>query len=198
MRKIIALAFISLDGVIQSPGSPDEDPENGFELGGWVAPFEDEEAGQVMEKLLQPKDLLLGRRTFEIWENYWPKHAEFWPGINEVNKYVLSKTRSESEWKQVHFLSRLEEIEALKEMEGSDIHCWGSGEVVQFLLQKNLLDELWIMIHPVILGKGKKLFGDGAIPTAFQLVESTVTLGGVIIGHYCKTGEVRTGTIGAS
>jgi dihydrofolate reductase len=197
MRKIIVLSMISLDGVMQAPGGPEEDTSGGFKYGGWVAPYGDEVAGKVMEKLMKPSDLLLGRKTFEIWENYWPQHADSWPGINDVTKYVFSRTRKNSDWKGSIFLNSLADIEKLKNSNGSDIQVWGSGELIQLLLKNDLVDELWLMIHPLTLGKGKKLFDDGPIPAAFTLVESTVTPSGVIIANYKRAGEVRTGTVGA-
>jgi dihydrofolate reductase len=197
MRKIVVLSMITLDGVMQAPGGPDEDPAGGFEYGGWVAPYGDEVSGKVMEKLMKPSDLLLGRKTFEIWEEYWPKHADFWPGINDVTKYVLSTTRKKSDWKNSVFFNSLADIEKLKKSNGSDIQVWGSGEVVQLLLKNDLVDELWLITHPLTLGKGKKLFDDGPIPAAFTLAESTVTPNGVIIANYRRAGEVKTGTVGA-
>jgi dihydrofolate reductase len=196
MRKIIVLSMISLDGVMQAPGGPKEDPSGGFEYGGWVAPYDDEIGGKVMEKLMKPSDLLLGRRTFEIWEDYWPGHADNWPGINDVTKYVLSTTRQKSDWKNSVFFNSLAGIEQLKNSTGSDIQVWGSAELIQLLLTNDLVDELWLMIHPLSLGKGKKLFNDGPIPAAFTLVESTVTQSGVIMANYKRAGEVRTGTVG--
>ena len=197
MRKIIIQEFISLDGVIQAPGGPEEDTAGGFQYGGWVAPYGDEVGDKVMEKLMQPADLLLGRKTFEIWEDYWPKHESQWPGINDVTKYVLSTTRKNSDWKHSIFLKNLADIEKLKAANGSDIKVWGSGRLVQLLLKHDLVDELWLMIHPLTLGEGKKLFDDGPIPAAFTLAESTVTARGVIFAHYQRAGEVRTGTVGA-
>ena len=197
MRKIIVLSMITLDGVMQGPGGPGEDTSDGFEYGGWVAPYDDEVYGKVVEKELQPADYLLGRKTFEIWEPYWPKHADFWPGINEGNKYVLSSTRDDSDWKNTVFLKSLEEIGKLKNSEGSDIKVWGSSKLVQLLLQNDLVDEFWLNIHPILLGKGKKLFDDNAIPAAFTLVESTTTPSGVIMVNYRRAGKVKTGTVGA-
>ncbi len=197
MRKIIIQEFISLDGVIQAPGGPEEDTAGGFKYGGWVAPYGDEVGDKVMEKLMQPADLLLGRKTFEIWEDYWPKHESQWPGINDVTKYVLSTTRKNSDWKHSVFLENLAGIEKLKAANGSDLKVWGSGRLVQLLLTHDLVDELWLLIHPLTLGEGKKLFDDGPIPAAFTLAESTVTTRGVIFAHYQRAGEVRTGTVGA-
>lgn len=196
MRKIIVLTMITIDGVMQAPGGPEEDTSGGFEYGGWVAPFGDEEYGKVMQEQMKPADILLGRKTFDIFEEYWPKHADGWPGINEVTKYVLSATRKYSDWKNTEFLSTVEDIKKLKNSEGGDIKIWGSATLVQLLLKHDLVDELALKIHPIILGKGKKLFDDGSIPSAFTLIESTVTPSGVIAVSYKRAGEVKTGTIG--
>src|SRR6185312_884353 len=196
MRKIIAISMITLDGVMQAPGGPGEDTSGGFKYGGWVAPYGDEDAGKVMEKLMKPADLLLGRKTFEIWENYWPEHAEHWSGINDVTKYVLSTTVKKSDWENCVFLDNLQEIEKLKNSEGSDIKVWGSSKVIQLLLKHHLVDELWLIIYPLTLGEGKKLFDNGPFPIAFTLTESTVTSDGIIIAHYKPAGKVRTGTVG--
>ena len=196
MRKIIVLSMITLDGVMQAPGGPGEDTSGGFEYGGWVAPYGDEASGKVMGKLMKPADYLLGRKTFEIWEDYWPKHADYWPGINDGTKYVLSTTRKKSDWKASVFFNSLADIEKLKNSQGSDIQVWGSSELVQLLLNNDLVDELWLMIHPLTLGKGKKLFDNGPIPAAFTLTESTITPGGVIIANYKRAGKVKTGTVG--
>jgi dihydrofolate reductase len=197
MRKIIVLSMITLDGVMQAPGGPEEDTSGGFEYGGWTAPYGDEVSGKVMEGLMKPSDLLLGRKTFDIWEGYWPQHENVWPGINDVTKYVLSTTRKNSDWNASVFLNSLKDIEKLKASNGSDIQVWGSSELIQLLLKNDLVDELWLMIHPLTLGKGKKLFAGGPIPAAFTLVESTVTPGGVIIANYKRAGKVETGTVGA-
>ena len=189
--------MISLDGVMQAPGGPEEDASGGFEYGGWVAPYGDEVSGKVMQKLMKPSDLLLGRKTFEIWENYWPSHADFWPGINDVTKYVLSTTRKKSDWNASVFFNSLADIKDLKNSNGSDIQVWGSGELIQLLLSNDLVDELWLMIHPLTLGKGKKLFAGGPIPAAFTLTESIVSPNGVIIANYKRAGNVKTGTVGA-
>jgi dihydrofolate reductase len=196
MRKIIVLTMITIDGVMQAPGAPGEDTSGGFEYGGWVAPFGDEEYGKVMQEQMKPADILLGRKTFDIFEEYWPKHADGWPGINEVNKYVLSTTRKYSDWENSQFLSTIEDIKKLKNSEGGDIKVWGSATLVQLLLEHDLVDELGLKIHPVILGKGKKLFNDDAAPAGFTLTVSTVTPSGVIAASYKRAGEVKTGTIG--
>ena len=189
--------MITLDGVMQAPGGPEEDTSSGFEYGGWSAPYDDEVSGKVMEKLMKPADLLLGRTTFEIFENYWPDHAEFWPSINDNTKYVLSTTRNKSDWKNSVFLNSLPDIEKLKKSEGSDIQVWGSSKLFQLLFKNDLVDELWLIIHPLTLGVGKKLFDNGSIPAAFKLIESFVTPSGVVIVNYKRNGEVKTGTVGA-
>ena len=198
MRKITVLSMISLDGVMQAPGGPEEDPSGGFEYGGWVARYGDEAGGKVMEKLMKPADLLLGRKTFEIWEAYWPKHESGWPGINDVTKHVLSTSRKNSNWQNTVFLNSLAAIEKLRNSDGPDIQVWGSAQLIQLLLANDLVDDLWLLIHPLTLGKGKKLFADGPIPAAFTLAESTVTPSGVIIAHYKRAGKIVTGTVGSS
>ena len=197
MRKITLISMITLDGVMQAPGGPGEDRSGGFKYGGWVAPYGDEVGGKVMEKQMKPADLLLGRKTFQIFAGYWPKHENGWPGISDVTKYVLSRTMKKSDWKNSVFLKSLADIKKLKRSKGSDIKVWGSGKLIQLLLKNDLVDELWLIIHPLTLGKGKKLFDNGAIPAAFTLRESTVTPRGVIIANYKRAGKVKTGTVGA-
>ena len=145
---------------------------------------------------MKSADLLLGRKTFEIFASYWPEHEKGWPGINDVTKYVLSQTLKRSDWNNTVFLKNLADIENLKNSKGSDIQVHGSGELIQLLLKNDLLDELWLKIHPLTLGKGKKLFDHGTVPAAFSLTESTVTPKGVIFANYRRAGKVRTGTIG--
>lgn len=196
MRKIIVHEFITLDGVIQAPGGTGEDTSNGFKFGGWVAPYMDDKAlEQPMQEQLQPADLLLGRKTFEIWENYWPQHADMWPGIMEVTKYVLSTTRTNSDWQPSVFLPDVEAIKKLKDSEGSDLKIWGSSELVHLLLKHDLVDEFWLNIHPIILGSGKRLFDAGSMPAAYSLAASVVAANGVIVAHYVKSGEVKTGEV---
>src|SRR5436190_1386865 len=197
MRKIIALSMITLDGVMQAPGGPEEDTSGGFKYGGWVAPYFDEVGAKVLEKQMKPADYLLGRKTFEIWEDYWPEHADYWPGINDGTKYVMSKTRKKSDWKNTVFFKSLADIKKLKNSRGSDIQVWGSGKLIQLLLKNDLVDELWLKIYPLTLGKGKKLFDNGTIPTAFTLIESSVTPSAVIFANYKRAGKVKTGTVGS-
>ena len=197
MRKIIILSFITLDGVMQAPGGPEEDTSNNFKFGGWSAPYGDEVLGKVMEKQMNSADLLLGRKTFDIFEKYWPKHAEYWPGINDVKKYVLSTTRNKSNWKNTVFIESLAAIKKLKNNEGSDIQVWGSGKLIQLLLQNDLVDELCLKIYPLTLGEGKKLFDNGTMPASFTLAASSITPSGVIIANYRRAGKVKSGTVGA-
>ena len=197
MRKIVVLSMITLDGVMQAPGGPKEDTSGGFKYGGWTASYGDEVFAKVMEKELKPADYLLGRKTFEIWEDYWPEHADFWSGINDGTKYVLSKTRKKSEWKNSVFIKSVADVKKLKKSKGSDIQVWGSSKLIQLLLKNDLVDELRLRIFPLTLGKGKKLFDNGAIPAAFTLAESTITTTGVIIANYKRAGKVKTGTVGA-
>jgi len=200
MRKIIVLSFITLDGVMQAPGGPEEDPSSGFQYGGWVAPYfaeADEAAGEFMGKQLKSADLLLGRKTFEIFVAYWPSHEDFWPGINDVTKYVMSNTMDKSDWQNSVFLKSVDDILKLKHSEGSDIQVHGSGHLIQTLLKHDLVDELWLKTFPVTLGTGKRLFGEGSFPAAFTVTDSLVTPNGVIFANYKRAGKVRTGTIGA-
>jgi dihydrofolate reductase len=200
MRKIIVLSFITLDGVMQAPGRPDEDTSDGFEYGGWTAPYyaeADEAAGEFMAKQMKPADLLLGRKTFEFFASYWPEHADYWPGINDVTKYVMSNTIDKSDWKNSVFLKSVDDIKNLKNSEGSDIQVHGSGNLVQTLLKHDLVDELWLKTFPVTLGTGKRLFDEGTHPAAFTITESLVTQNGVIFANYKRVGEVKTGTVGA-
>ncbi len=201
MRKIIVLEFITLDGVIQGGGRPKEDTSGGFKYGGWVAPYSDEAGGKVIQKQMKAADLLLGRKTFEIFASWWPQRAEQWPGINDVTKYVLSKTMKKSNplvtgWKNSVILKSLADIKKLKNSKGAEIKVWGSGELVQLLFKHDLVDELWLKIYPITLGKGKKLFDKGTIPAAFTLTESSVTPSGVIIANYRRAGKVKTGIVG--
>jgi dihydrofolate reductase len=194
MRKIIVSLFITLDGVMQALGGGEE----AFKYGGWSAPYFDEVVDKVLEKQQKnPADLLLGRKTFEIFASFWPEHEDIWPGINDMTKYVMSNTMTKSDWKNSVFLKSLADIEKIKKTDGSDLHVSGSGQLIQLLLKNDLVDELWLLIHPLTLGTGKKLFRDGTIPAAFTLTESLVSPTGVIFANYKRAGEVKTGTIGA-
>lgn len=197
MRKIIVLEHISMDGVIQAPGGPEEDPSGGFKYGGWGGPYSDEIIGTALRKMMNSSfDLLLGRKTFDIWEPYWPKHADAWPAVMTVTKYVASNTRTSSEWQKSVFLNgNIEEkVAKLKEGSGPDLHIWGSGNLLQTLIKHDLVDTFWLMIYPITLGAGKKLFADGTTPAAFKVTESKVGAKGVILVNYERAGEVATST----
>ena len=197
MRKIIVLSFISLDGVMQAPGGPEEDTSGGFAYGGWTVPYFDEFSGKIMgEQMSRPFELLLGRKTFEIFASYWPQHETGWPGINRVTKYVASNTLSRHEWGNTVFLKGnvVDEIKKLKTQDGPDLQVHGSGNLIQTLLKHDLVDELWLKIFPLTLGQGKRLFDGGAIPAAFKLTDSKVSPSGVIIVNYERAGEVETGS----
>ena len=196
MRKIIVISMITLDGVMQAPGAPEEDTSGGFTHGGWTAPYLDEAYGEIMEKEMKPANYLLGRKTFEIFAAYWPEHANFWPGINDGTKYVMSNTIEKSDWKNTVFLKSLADIKELKDSEGPDIQVWGSGKLIQLLFKNDLVDELWLKMYPLTLGQGKKLFDDGVKPAAFTLLETSVTPSGVIMANYKRAGTVKTGTVG--
>lgn len=200
MRKISVQEFITLDGVMQAPGGPDEDKSSGFKFGGWTAPYfheADEEAGEFMAKLMAPADLLLGRKTFDIFEDYWPKHAEMWAGIMDVTKYAVCKTRDKSDWQNTKFLKNVDDIKKLKDSEGSEIKVIGSGNLAQTLFKHDLVDELCLMIFPITLGTGKRLFDEGTIPAAFTLTDHLVASNGVIFTIFKRAGAVKTGTVGA-
>lgn len=201
MRKLTILSMISLDGVMQAPGGPKEDRSGGFKYGGWTAAYSDEAFGKAMMEELKPADYILGRKTFKIWAGYWPEHGDFWPAVNEGNKYVFSKNLKKSDpmvtgWKHSSVIKTVADIKKLKNTKGRDIQVWGSSELIQLLLKNDLVDELRLKIYPLTLGKGKKLFGNGAIPAAFTLTEHVVTSKGVIIATYKRAGKVKTGNVG--
>jgi dihydrofolate reductase len=197
MRKVIALEFITLDGVIQAGGGPEEDTSGGFAYGGWQAPYSDDVEGAVMKKQMSlPFDLLIGRKTFDIWEPYWPKHADIWPDVNTATKYVASNTRTSSEWQPTVFLSGdiAEKVSQLKQQQGPDLHIYGSANLLQTLFRHDLVDELWLKIYPLTLGSGKRLFAEGTIPAAFRVTESQISPSGIIIANYARAGAVTTGS----
>lgn len=198
MRKIIVTANITLDGVMQGMGGPNEDPSGDFKYGGWSVPHADIVSGKAVQKYMDAKaDYLLGRKTFEIFYSVWPQRADMWPQISEGTKYVFSNTIEKSDWKNTVFLNKLEDLRKLKNSNGVDIQVWGSSELIQLLLEYDLVDEFHLRISPVILGEGKKLFKDGKIATELALTEYQVTEKGVILAYYKRAGEVRTGTYGA-
>lgn len=197
MRKVIVLEHISLDGVIQAPGGPDEDTNGGFAYGGWIAPHSDPILGTALRKQMNsPFDLLLGRKTFDIWAPYWPQHVDAWPGANTATKYIASNTLTSSNWNPSVFLSGdiAEKVAELKQQPGPDLHVWGSSNLLQTLIKHDLVDTFWLMIYPITLGRGKRLFAEGTIPAAFKVTESIVTPNGVIVVNYERAGALPTGS----
>ena len=197
MRKVIVLEHISLDGVIQAPGGPDEDTSGGFAHGGWAGPYSDDIVGTALRKQMNsPFDLLLGRKTFVIWAQHWPQHTDVWPGVNTATKYVASNTMASHEWQPSVFLSGdiPEKVAKIKGQQGPDLHVWGSGNLLQTLIKHDLVDVFWLMIYPITLGDGKRLFADGTIPAAFKVTESIVGSSGVIVVNYERAGAISTGS----
>lgn len=199
MRKLIVLSFITIDGVVQAPGGPTEDTSGGFTYGGWLPPHFDDFLGTVMgEQMGKPFDLLLGRKTFEIFATYWPQAEGGKNPINEATKYVASNTLTRHEWSKSVFFKRdvlVDEIKKLKQQNGPDLQVHGSGNLIQTLLKHDLIDEFWLKIFPVTLGTGKRLFVDGTIPAAFKVTECKVSPAGVIVANYERAGEVQTGSV---
>ena len=201
MRKLVVLTFLSLDGVMQAPGGPEEDPTGGFKHGGWVAGYFDDFLGAVMDKQMnKPFDLLLGRKTFEIFAAHWP-YVEtdgdpIAAGINNAKKYVASRTLKKLGWSNSELIKGdvAKEVEKLKEQDGPEIQVHGSGDLVQTLLKHDLVDEFRLKIFPITLGRGKRLFAEGTIPVGFKLLESEVSPSGVIVASYARAGEVRRGS----
>jgi dihydrofolate reductase len=201
MRKVIVLEFITLDGVIQAGGGPEEDTSGGFAYGGWQAPYSDDVLGTVMNRQMNmPFDLLLGRKTFEIWAPYWPHHADIWPGVNPATKYVASNTITSHEWQPSVFLGGdiVEKVNNIKQTQGPDLHVYGSAHLVQTLMKHDLVDAFWLKIYPLTLGSGKRLFAEGTIPAAFKVTDSKVSPSGVILVNYERAGAIATNTVSGS
>ena len=197
MRKIVVLSFVTLDGVMQAPGGPEEDRSGDFKYGGWTVPYFDEFSGKVMEEQMSKhSDLLLGRKTYEIFAGYWPSHENNWPGINKVKKYVVSHKDMKFNWENSVLIKGkvIEEIKKLKMQKGPEIQVHGSANLIQALLKNDLIDELWLKIFPITLGKGKRLFAEGVIPASFILTEYKISPKGVIIANFKRAGEIKTGS----
>jgi dihydrofolate reductase len=197
MRKVIVVEHISLDGVIQACGGPEEDTSGGFAYGGWIAPYGDDVLGTVIRaQMNMPFDLLLGRKTYDIWAPYWPHHADIWPEVNAATKYVASNTMTSGEWQLSVFLSGdiAQQVIELKQQPGPDLHVYGSGNLLQTLIQHDIVDAYWLKIYPVTLGGGKRLFADGTIPAAFKVTDNKVSPNGVIIVNYERAGTITTGS----
>lgn len=197
MRKIIVIEFISLDGVMQAPGAREEDTSGGFAFGGWTVPLGDGFLEEVMQEQMQgPYELLLGRKTYDIFAGYWPEHESGWPGVNKSKKYVVSSSFTNPTWENTVVMQSnvVEELKRLKSQDGPNLHVWGSGNLVQTLLKNDLVDELWLKTYPLTLGAGKRLFAEGTIPAAFKLMECKTSPKGVIVANYERAGEVQTGS----
>lgn len=210
MRKIIAAAFVSLDGVMQAPGGPDEDPTGGFRHGGWLVPHFDETLGAAIGEMFErPFDLLLGRKTYDIFAAHWPHFptdpdaegydegdAAIATRFNAITKYVASRSRPQLDWQNSELLGPdvPAALRDLKQQDGPDLLTQGSSVLLQTLLAEDLIDELRLFVFPIMLGKGKRMLGDGAQPAGFRLTKSTASPSGVIIASYERAGEVETGS----
>ena len=197
MRKLIVLSFITLDGVMQAPGGPEEDPTGGFRYGGWTVPYFDDFLGQTMtEQMSRPFDLLLGRKTYEIFAAYWPHHNDEGSGINRATKYVASHAPMEFTWEHSVLLKGdvVDEVKRLKAQDGPELQVHGSGNLIQTLLKHDLVDALWLKIFPITLGRGQRLFAEGTTAAAFTLREAKTSSRGVIVASYERAGEVQTGS----
>jgi dihydrofolate reductase len=198
MRKIKVLTFLTLDGVMQSPGAPEEDPSGGFEQGGWLPPYFDETLGEIMGKeMSEPFDLLLGRKTFDIFASYWPQHKEEGPGINNATKYVASETPFTSDWETTIVLEKdvVEKVKELKKSDGPELQVHGSGNFIQTLLKHDLVDEFHLKIFPVTVGAGKRLFDRGTLPAAFKVTHFETTPAGVLVVSYIRDGNLKSGSV---
>lgn len=196
MRKIIVLEFLTLDGVMQAPGGSKEDISEGFKYGGWTAPYFDEMSGKEMDKQMKGEyDLLLGRKTYDIFAGYWPDHTEEWPQVNKITKYVVSSSIKNPTWENTIVVKDDSELKKLKNSNGLDLQVYGSSNLLQTLMEYDLVNEFWLKIFPVTLGTGKRLFDKGTIPAAFTLMESKTTPSGVIFASYKRAGEVKTGSV---
>ena len=196
MRKVIVLEHISIDGVIQSPGGPKEDTSGDFPYGGWTVPFANEVAGTAIRRQMNSEfDLLIGRKTYDNWVAYWPYHADIWPGVNTATKYIASNTVTSSEWQPTIFLNGdvATKVTQIKQQPGPDLNVWGSGNLLQTLIRNDLVDEYWLIIYPVTLGTGKRLFADGTMPAAFKVKETIVAPNGVIVVNYEREGALEAG-----
>ncbi len=196
MRKIIAVEFITIDGVMQAPGGSKEDTAEGFKYGGWMSPYFDEVSGKEMEIQMEKTEaLLLGRKTYDIFAGYWPDHTDPWPQVNKITKYVVSKTFKNPTWENTVVIKNIEELKDLKNSNGGDLQVYGSTNLLQTLMKYDLVDEFWLKIFPITLGIGKRLFEKGTIPASFKLFKSLTTPSGVIIAYYKRAGEVKTADV---
>jgi dihydrofolate reductase len=198
MRKIVVLSFISLDGVMQAPGGQKEDTSGGFRYGGWTVPYADEFSGSIIAKQISGSyDLLLGRKTYDIFAGYWPNQTGVIADpFNKATKYVVSTSSPKLTWQKSMLIDGdvVAKLKELKQQDGPMLQVHGSGNLIQTLLKNDLVDELWLKIFPVTLGNGKRLFGEGTMPAAFKLIESKTSPHGVIFANYKRSGKVKTGS----
>ena len=201
MRKLIVTTFLTLDGVMQAPGGPEEDPDEDFASGGWSVNYWDDKMGEAMDKIMgKPFDLLLGRKTYDIFAGFWPNASEEEGAkpLNDATKYVASRGNPSLSWeKSIHVKDVVEEVTALKQTDGPELQVHGSANLLQTLIKHQLIDEYHLKIFPVVVGAGKRLFADGAIPAGLELVDHDVTTKGVVVATYVPAGELVTGTFGA-
>ncbi len=195
------LTFVSLDGVMQAPGGPEEDTSGGFKYGGWTFPYFDEFAGKMMgEQMSKPFDLLLGKKTYDIFAGYWPHQDNTNPvtePFNKATKYVATHTEFQPTWENTKVITGdnvVEQIKNLKNEDGPDLQVHGSGNFIQTLLKNDLVDELWLKTFPLTLGSGKRLFAEGTIPAAFEFIDAKISPKGVIFANYKRGGEIKTGS----
>jgi dihydrofolate reductase len=199
MRELIVTTFLTLDGVMQAPGGPGEDDEGGFAHGGWSVNYWDERMGQVAAEVMRPPfDLVLGRKTYDIFAAHWP-HATDDPGakpLNDATKYVVSRSRPTLEWSNSVLIEgdAAEGVAALKNEDGPELQVHGSGNLIQTLMRHNLVDRYRLWTFPLVIGSGKRLFSDGTIPLGLKLVDSAVSTTGVVMGTYEPVGEIVTGS----
>lgn len=193
MRKLIVISHLTLDGVIQAMGGPQEDTSGGFAYGGWVRSYSDPVlSNRIRHEMSLPFDLLLGRKTFDIWAPYWPHHADIWPNVNTATKYVASNTLTAHPWQPSVFLAGdiAEKILKLKQQPQPDLHVYGSSQLIQTLIKHDLVDAFWLKIYPLTLGSGKRLFTDGTIPAAFKVTHGEVSPRGIVIVNYERDGAI--------
>lgn len=196
MRKIIAVEFITIDGVMQAPGGSQEDTAEGFKYGGWMGPYFDEVGGKEMKTQMEKTEaLLLGRKTYDIFDSYWPDHTDSWPQVNKITKYVVSKTFKNPTWENTVVIKNIKDLKDLKNSNGPDLQVYGSTNLLQTLMKYDLVDEFWLKIFPITLGTGKRLFEKGTIPASFKLFKSLITPSGVIIAYYERAGAIKTADI---
>ncbi len=198
MRKIIVGAMVSMDGVMQAPGGPTEDPTKGFKFGGWQLPYFDQEFGEELGRVFKNFDLLLGRKTYEIFAGYWPyadenaPHGSIAKLFNEIKKYAVSRSGEvDTSWQGSVLLRDIADVKRLREEDGPNLVTQGSTELVRALLANDLVDAMSIFTVPVVLGGGKKLFADGSVPHSYKLTRSRVSSTGVMIAHYERAGEIK-------